>query len=156
MNDAATRPWFKDTLFVFVADHTSDGRGNTDLPREKFRIPMIIYSPENVKPAQVDVVASQIDVGPTLLALLNVSYTSRFFGQDIMTEGQHHPRALMSNYLTVGYLEGGVLVELSPKRQSRVRDSDGRVLAASDPRAQTSLRETIAYFQVASDVLKAP
>jgi len=154
MREAASHPWFKDTLFVFIADHTSEGRGRTDLPMEKFRIPLIIYAPEHVKPARVEEMASQIDVGPTLLALLNVSYTSQFFGQDILSEGQHHQRAVMANYLTVGHVEDGVMVELSPKQRSRILDDKGRVLPPDDPRGQSALHETIAHFQSASDVLK--
>jgi len=38
--------------------------------------------------ARIDTVASQIDVAPTVLALLNFDYVSRFFGQDILTEGR--------------------------------------------------------------------
>jgi len=155
MRRAATRPWFKDTMFVFVADHTSRGRGRTDLPMENYRIPLIFYSPNHVMPARVEALASQIDIGPTLLALLNVSYTSQFFGQDILTEGQHHQRALLANYLTVGYVEDNVLVELSPKRRSRILDAkSGSLLSKNDPRAQYVLRETIAHFQVATDVLR--
>jgi phosphoglycerol transferase MdoB-like AlkP superfamily enzyme len=152
---ASQRPWFKDTLFVFVADHTSEGRGRTDLPLKSYHIPMIIYSPAHVQPGVVDVMASQIDVGPTVLALLNASYTSHFFGQDILTEGRHHSRALFSNYLTVGHAEDGILVELSPKRSSRVIDlAAGKVIPASDPRAKPALFETIAHFQTTADLLK--
>ena len=153
---ASQRPWFNDTLFVFVADHTSEGRGRTDLPLKSYHIPMIIYSPAHIQPGVVDVMASQIDVAPTVLALLNASYTSDFFGQDILTEGRHHSRALFSNYLTVGHAEDGILVELSPKRASRVIDlSVGKVIPASDPRARPALFETIAHFQTTADLLKS-
>lgn len=156
MREAATRPWFKDTLFVFIADHTSRGRGRTDLPPENYHIPLIMYAPAHVAPRVVDTLASQIDVGPTILALLNASYTSRFFGQDILTEGAHHQRALMANYLTVGYMEKGLVVELAPKRRARVIDAaSGLVLPADDPLAMHRIREAIAHYQVAAQVLRA-
>jgi phosphoglycerol transferase MdoB-like AlkP superfamily enzyme len=151
---ASTHSWFKDTIFVFVADHTSVGRGRTDLPMENYHIPMIIYSPANIKPGVVDAVASQIDIGPTLLALLNVSYKSTFFGQDILTEGQHHRRALMSNYLAVGHEEDGILVELLPKQTVRVTDlKSGKTLSPEDVRRKDAVTETIAYYQLAADLL---
>jgi len=153
---ASQRPWFKDTLFVFIADHTSEGRGRQDLPMKSYHIPMIIYSPAHIRPGTVDVMASQIDVAPTLLALLNASYMSNFFGQDILTEGRHHGRALFSNYLTVGHAEGGVLVELSPKQTSRVIDlNTGKVIPSGDPRAAPALTETVAHFQTTADLLKS-
>jgi phosphoglycerol transferase MdoB-like AlkP superfamily enzyme len=154
MEEAASRPWFKNTLFVFIADHTSHARGRTDLPPENYHIPLIIYAPSLLSPQTIDAVASQIDVGPTILALLNVSYTSHFFGQDILTEGQHHQRALLANYLTVGHMEDGILVELSPKHRVRVLDSlTGQQLARDDPKSAASINETVAHYQVASGIL---
>jgi phosphoglycerol transferase MdoB-like AlkP superfamily enzyme len=154
MELAAKRAWFKDTLFVFIADHTSHARGRTDLPPENYHIPLIIYAPSLLSAQVIDAVASQIDVGPTILALLNISYTSHFFGQDILTEGQHHQRALMANYLTVGHMEDGILVELSPKQRARVLHSQtGQQLARDDPRRAASINETVAHYQVASDIL---
>jgi phosphoglycerol transferase MdoB-like AlkP superfamily enzyme len=152
---ASTHAWFKDTIFVFVADHTSVGRGRTDLPMENYHIPMIIYSPANVKPGVVDSVASQIDIPPTILALLNVSYKSTFFGQDILTEGQHHPRAFMSNYLAVGQEANGLLVGLHPKREIRVTDvQSGQKVPLEDARAKDAATDTIAIYQLASEMLK--
>ena len=155
MREAETRPWFKDTLFVFIADHTSHARGRTDLPPENYHIPLIVYAPGLLAPQTVDGVASQIDVGPTVLALLNISYTSRFFGQDILTEGRHHQRALMANYLTVGHMEDGILVELSPKRRARVLEAGtGREIPGSHPTAVSWIKETVAHYQIASDILR--
>jgi phosphoglycerol transferase MdoB-like AlkP superfamily enzyme len=152
---ASTHPWFKDTIFLFVADHTSIGRGRTDLPMENYHIPMIIYSPAHIKPAVIDTVASQIDIPPTLLALLNMSYKSTFFGQDILTEGQHHPRAFMSDYLTVGQEANGILTELLPKRKVRVTDlKAGQQLPLQDARAKDATADTIAVYQLASELLK--
>jgi phosphoglycerol transferase MdoB-like AlkP superfamily enzyme len=153
---AASHPWFKDTVFVFIADHTSNGRGKTDLPMPNYHIPMIVYSPTHIQPRVIDALSSQIDVGPTLLGLLNISYRSTFFGQDVLAEDPQVGRALMSNYLTVGLANDDVQVELSPKRTERVfARKSGQALAANDPRRETALDRAIAYFQLASDVLKA-
>lgn len=153
--EAARRAWFERTVFVFVADHTSNGRGRTDLPPENFHIPLVIYAPGLVPAGEVATLASQIDVAPTLLALLNVSYRSRFFGQDILTEGLSHQRAFMANYLTVGYMEAGMVVELSPKQRVRVVDAQtGELVSAANASAAELADEAIAYYQVAARVLK--
>ena len=73
IREAKTHKWFDDTLFIFIADHTSHGRGRMDLPPENYHIPMNIYAPKWIKPAQVDYVSSQIDVAPTVLSLPNMS-----------------------------------------------------------------------------------
>ena len=85
--------WFHDTVFVIVAEHTHKGRGRQELPPENYHIPLIFHAPAHIQPGRVDTLASQIDVAPTLLGLLDFSYRSRFFGHDILREGQRHPRA---------------------------------------------------------------
>jgi phosphoglycerol transferase MdoB-like AlkP superfamily enzyme len=127
LEQARTRPWFDQTVFVFVADHTHKGRGRQELSPEAFHIPMLVYAPSWLAPARVDTLASQIDVAPTLLGLMRVGYRSRFFGHDILREGRDHPRAFLAHYQTVGYLEPGRIVELRPNRRVRVLDAGSGV-----------------------------
>ena len=155
MAEAKTKPWFSNTLFVFVADHTANGRGRTDLPPENYHIPLIMVGPGWLSAGVVPQLASQIDVGPTILGLLQVPYTSHFFGQDILQEGKGHQRAFMANYLTVGYMQDGLVVELQPRRQVRVVDAlTGRTVPDDDPRSQTLIKEAVAYYQEATDLLR--
>lgn len=152
MQTARQQPWFKDTLFVFVADHTSHGRGRTDLPPENYRIPLIIYAPDFIQPQQIDYLASQIDLAPTLLGLLKIPYVSEFYGQDILLAAPHHQRAFMANYLTVGYLKNGKVIELMPKQTTRVIDAQTGAEQPADPAATD---EAIAYYQTAAARLNA-
>ncbi|MEZ5729597.1 MAG: sulfatase-like hydrolase/transferase [Burkholderiaceae bacterium] len=155
MAEARKRPWFGKTLFVFVADHTSHGRGRTDLPPEHYHIPMVIYGPGLVAPTVIATLASQIDVAPTVLALLKQSYRSQFYGQDILTEGPTHQRAFMANYQTVGYLEDGLVVELSPRNGVRVRKAEsGEIVSQDTPRVKTLVDEAVAWYQVAAAQLQ--
>lgn len=153
IREARGHAWFDDTVFVFVADHTSHGRGRMDLPPENYHIPMVIYGPKWIKPATIDYVASQIDVGPTLLSLLDFSYRSSFFGQDILKEGRHHQRAFMANYLTVGYMERGEIVELVPKRKVRVVNAKTGLLLPPSAAQRRLVDEAVSYYQVASDTI---
>jgi phosphoglycerol transferase MdoB-like AlkP superfamily enzyme len=152
---ARAKLWFDDTLFVIVADHCAASRGRTDLPLEGFHIPMIIYAPRHVAPVKIDALASQIDVAPTILALLDFSYVSRFFGQDILTDNTQHGRAFMANYQTIGHLEEGMLVELRPQRRVRVIDvASGRELPLTGE-ARHMADESIAYYQAASAAFRS-
>jgi phosphoglycerol transferase MdoB-like AlkP superfamily enzyme len=152
---ARGKPWFDNTLFVILADHCASSRGKTELPIDRFHIPMLIYAPRHVAPERVDQVASQIDLAPTLLALLGFSYESRFFGQDILTAGRENPRALLANYQTVGYLENGVLVELRPKGGYRIVDAASGKPLALDRVTGPVLDEAVSYYQVASDAFRS-
>jgi phosphoglycerol transferase MdoB-like AlkP superfamily enzyme len=150
IDEARKRPWFDDTVFVIVADHTHRGRGRTDLPIENYHIPMIVWSPRNVPPGRVETVASQIDVAPTLLGMLGFSYRSRFFGNDVLHDGSAHPRALMANYQTVGLYQDGVIIELKPNRRWRIVDAVTGEERKPDARGKELLAEAIGYYQVAS------
>ena len=147
---ARARPWFAHTLFAIVADHTHKGRGRTELPLENYHIPLVVYAPGKVAPGRVDAIASQIDVGPTLLGLLGFSYRSRFFGHDVLKEGAKNQRALFANYQTVGYYRDGIVVELKPKRRYRIVDADTGETRREDADSAALLDQAISYYQVAS------
>ena len=70
IEDAHAKPWFNDTLFVFIADHCAAVAGKSRLPVEKYHIPLIMYAPALLKPATFDLTMSQIDVVPTLLVAI--------------------------------------------------------------------------------------
>ncbi|MFZ3154332.1 LTA synthase family protein [Pseudomonas sp.] len=93
------KPWFKDTLFVFVADHTAGSAGKEDLPVANYHIPLFIYAPEHIEPREFTDVVSQIDLAPTLLGMLNIDYVSTFFGRNVLREDRTAGRALVGNYL---------------------------------------------------------
>jgi phosphoglycerol transferase MdoB-like AlkP superfamily enzyme len=151
---ARKHAWFDDTLFVIVADHTHKGRGRVELPIENYRIPMVVYAPRHVAPGRVDTIASQIDVAPTILGLLNWSYRSRFFGHDILRDGPAHPRALLANYQTVGYYEQGRVVELKPNARVRVVDAATGAEAPADALSAHLTDEAISYYQLASEAYR--
>ena len=151
VEQAQSRAWFRDTAFIFVADHTHKGRGQHDLPIENYHIPCIIYAPAHVKPQRVNMIASQIDVAPTLLALLNVSYNSKFFGHDILREGKTHERAFLANYQTVGYYENGRVVELKPNNRFSVTDATTGQQLPMDDTNRHLLDEAISYYQLAAE-----
>jgi len=69
MKKAEQADWFKDTIFVFVADHPLGKFGVTS-PLDRFHVPLLIYAPGRIKPGTNDVVASQLDLFPTLVDLL--------------------------------------------------------------------------------------
>ncbi|WPY01344.1 Alkaline phosphatase/LTA synthase family protein [Candidatus Trichorickettsia mobilis] len=111
---ARTHPWFANTIFVIVADHCAASAGKTDLPVEKYHIPLIIYAPEILQPTVIDHLASQIDIAPTMLglALPGYSYKTKFFGQDILQAPPN--RAFISTYQLLGFMKDDNLVILAP------------------------------------------
>ena len=113
---AKNKPWFNNTIFVIVADHCSTSAGKTELPLDKYHIPMIIYAPKIIKPKVVDKIASQIDIMPTLFSILNWSYKSKFYGADILSPS-FKQRALVGTYQKLGLYENNRLILLAPTKK---------------------------------------
>lgn len=151
IEQARDKPWFKDTLFVIVADHCASSAGKNDLQVERYRIPMVIYSPGHVQPGVVERLASQIDVAPTLLGLLNFSYETKFFGHDLLHTDGEHDRALLGNYQKLGHLSHDTLTLLAPKGEVQAYriDAHGNQQAGAALDRQHYL-DTVAYYQGAS------
>lgn len=114
---ARRKPWFEDTVFVFVADHCSSSAGREALNARQHHIPLMIYSPKHLDSRRIEALSSQIDVAPTLLGLLNFSYESRFFGHDILRAPVSAERAFIGNYQNLGLMREGSLIYLKPQRQ---------------------------------------
>jgi len=152
---AKQKPWFDNTIFLIVADHCASSAGKAKIPVDKYHIPAIVYAPKIVSPRKVDTLASQIDLVPTLLAMLGLQDEGHFVGRDILSMKPEEGRALLSTYQNLGYLKGDVMTVLLPKRkiESFKISADGRDAQAmpTDPRLA---EEAIAYFQGASILME--
>jgi phosphoglycerol transferase MdoB-like AlkP superfamily enzyme len=149
---ARSKPWFKDTVFVVTADHCASSGGIAALPTFRYHIPLWVYAPEQIEPARVDRLMSQVDIPPTLLGLLGFSYQSRFYGQDLFALEPGRERAFIGNYQKLGYLRNGRLVQLGPKRVAEEVipsfDADRpQPLVKADP---ILVSEAVDYYQTAS------
>ena len=113
---AKQQKWYKNTIFVIVADHCASSAGSTELPLDGYRIPCFIVA-DFITPKRIDVMMSQIDVMPTVFGLLNFNYTSKFIGQDVLKEG-YQPRAYIATYQDLGYLTPDKLTIISPLRKT--------------------------------------
>nr|QGT50674.1 alkaline phosphatase [uncultured Elusimicrobia bacterium] len=102
LNRAREDGWFDDTIFIFVADHTSGGPEDDSL-KNRFRIPLVVYAPKLFKPRRIDYVVSQMDIVPTLyrFAGLNPSYTA--FGRDLF-DGSSARAAIVSEGVNIGLI----------------------------------------------------
>ncbi|MFB9080490.1 LTA synthase family protein [Flavobacterium procerum] len=162
---AEKQPWYKNTVFVIVADHCASSAGKTELPLDKYRIPALIYSPD-MKPEKYTKLMSQIDLMPTLFGLLNFDYESKFFGQDVF-KPDYQPRALIATYQDLGFIKDNVLTILSPKQQikqfqlkldpNKNVSSECQIHYDEIPLKSQNINlvnETISYYQAASYVLK--
>ena len=150
------KPWFKDTVFVIVADHCSGSAGKTALPIKKYEIPLLIYAPEILKPQVVDRMMAQIDIAPTLLGLLGISYESSFFGRDMFAKiSEPAERSFIGTFQKLGYIEGDRLLILTPRKkmeQFRFNRADGKTEPM--PVDNDMLMNSLAHYQGSAYVYK--
>ena len=148
---AARHAWFDDTVFVIVADHCASSAGKSDVPINRYLIPMVIYAPRHIQPQTVDRLMSQIDIPPTLLGLLGFSYQSQFLGYDLFDLEPGRERAFVSTYQELGFMREGKLVVLRPgRRVSVVRPDPRDGSAAPVPPDPPLTEEAIAWYQTAA------
>lgn len=155
IDQARKKPWFDDTLFVIVADHCASAAGKTKLPVPGYHIPLILYAPAMLKPGRNDLLASQIDIPPTLLDVMGLPGDDHFFGQSVFEQRKGSRRAFISNYQELGYLKNDKLIVLGPKQRVETFsiDANGDASPATeDPRLRD---EAIAYYQSAFTAFKA-
>lgn len=118
ISDATHKSWFKNTVFIIIADHCASSAGSTSIPIDKYHIPCLIYSPNFIRPKVISTLCSQIDVMTTVMAMLRLHVKVRFTGQDIFSP-LYKPRAFMATYQDLGYLENDKLTVLSPVKKIR-------------------------------------
>ena len=150
---ARQEPWFKDTIFIIVADHCAGSARTVALPVKHYEIPLLVYAPGLIKPQRIDRMMSQIDIAPTILGLLHTNYTSKFFGTDILTNPTAPERAFIATYQRLGYIEGDRLLVLGPQKKAdyyRVTRDSGKT--ADLPPDDELLGNGLAYYQGSAHV----
>jgi phosphoglycerol transferase MdoB-like AlkP superfamily enzyme len=104
--------WYKNTLFVITADHVSSNvlfKDEYSL-RDQYSVPILFFDPSGeIKPGLDSVIASQIDIMPTVLARLGYSKKFVSFGCDVLNY-QTKPRTWNVTDDVYNYYEGDYLL----------------------------------------------
>jgi len=147
---AKEKPWFDNTVFIIMSDHCAASSGRWELDVKNYHIPAYIYNLPNQKPIKITKQCSQIDIFPTLFALLNWDYTSNLFGVNILEMQPEDERAFIGNYRKLGLLKKDSLMVLGDQKtttQYKWNKETNELLP--QPINLSFLEETTAYYQVA-------
>ena len=145
------KTWFENTVVIVVADHCASSAGKNEINVAKYHIPCLVYNLKgDYAIHSIDKQCSQIDVFPTLFALLGWTYESNFFGKNVLSD-DFHPRAFVGTYQKLGYLQSDSLLILSPQQKAETyllnNDKTELLPVAMD---SSLLVKAIAYYQTAS------
>ena len=90
--------WFRNTVFVFVADHVSSEKFSEEFRHSPadYRIFGFMYAPDSALFGEHRQVVSQIDIMPTLLGLMGYDKPYFAFGRDVF--GEHRDVPMAVNY----------------------------------------------------------
>ena len=128
----ANSPWYKDTLFIFTADHTS----KSYLPEYQdsigsFKVPILLYYPgssfsSDIHKLDLDEPVQHIDIFPTLQEIFNLNKSAPQISRSLLKTG---PRKVSL------YLDGQQL--LVEKKAKLILPTEGANPGGADPLLQT-------------------
>lgn len=115
---AKKEPYYKNTIFLVVADHNTRTYGKNLVPIHKFKIPGLIIGPNVPKGEKYNKLASQIDLGPSLLNLVGIKNINPMPGRDLFRLGADVPgRSIMQfNNINAFRIEDQVVI-LQPSKE---------------------------------------
>lgn len=120
-----------------------------------YELPLVVYAPKHVRPARVGTLTSQIDIAPTVLGLLHMSYDSVFFGRDVLLGDDGRPYALLSHNRDVALYRDQSLVVLGIQRAVAAyrynKIGNDQHLAERDPE---DIRDAASLYQTAYDLYR--
>jgi phosphoglycerol transferase MdoB-like AlkP superfamily enzyme len=150
--NAKSKPWFKNTVFIFVADHCANSAGKWEVNIDKHHIPAMIYNAD-LAPEKINKLVSQIDIMPTVFGYLNWNYTTSLYGKDIRLMQPNEERALLGNYRTIGFLQNNIFTEINDKKQCNQYDWNPfkKEMKTVKKQNEDLKKRTIANYQTASE-----
>lgn len=105
LSSAKNRNYFKNTIFVFVGDHGLEGDAHANYPAawtnqrlSEVHVPLLFYAPELLHPAVRKDVVSQIDILPSIAALLNIPVENTTLGRNIFSSSPREEIAFVMNH----------------------------------------------------------
>lgn len=146
---------FGPTIFVFVADHTSNARSDAFLGHA---IPFLLHA-DGVAPRELPGVYHHRDIAPTLLEMLGMPIPSGFQGRSLL--GATPPPAFADYFRSgaLGWVEGDTLVEVPITDPARAvawhwRDDPEQLMPL--PAGQVpagSVARALAFFRYSQELL---
>ena len=138
-NIAKNEKWFKNTIFIITADHTSPISFNKKYKNKigKYAIPLIIYSGDNSITGKNYNIVQQIDIMPTIFDLLN--YDKPFsFGKSMIKKSNWAIWYIQDKYFLItknGIIENKLenytsYSDWKLKKQNKINQQDVELLKA--------------------------
>lgn len=146
---ARTKPWYKNTVFIIIADHCASSAGKDEIDVANYHIPAFIVNMPEKHNQKIQKQCSQIDLWPTVFSLFNWHYESDFFGKDVLAS-DFEQRAFLGTYRKLALMKKEKVMILSDQKKQAFYDwnkTDNSLVKI--PMDKSFLQETIAWYQSA-------
>lgn len=143
--------YWKDTLFLIVADHDNRVYGNNLIPVEKFQIPGLILGAD-VTPSKISTLSSQIDLAPTVLSLMGISTCHPMVGRDFAKDSASPGRAYLQFDDYFALMEPQQITILKPDQNAVAAKYDEikKILTVSGDASDKDRKRALAHVQLPS------
>lgn len=146
---AKNKPWFKNTVFIIIADHCASSAGKDEIDVANYHIPAFIVNLPEYQNQKIKKQCSQIDIFPTFFSLLHWNYESDFFGNNILAS-TFEERALLGTYRKLVLMKKDQVMVLSDqKKQNFYKWNKLDNSLNTIPLEMSFLNETISWYQTA-------
>lgn len=156
--EARKHDWYRNTVFVVMADHGARVYGAAQIPLYSYEIPFLILAP-GVEPRKIESLTGQIDLAPTVMGLLGLPYEAPFFGRDVLHYPDEHRVLPFNHNQKIALLRDNELAILglrasaesvSHRKDPTLPPKERDVYAPLPPDA-TLIDLATAYYQIAAD-----
>ncbi len=106
MKKMRKKPYFRNTLFVFLGDHSKTLHRELPFDYRKSFVPALFYAPKYIAPSKISRLSNQMDIAPTILGVLDVDYEASFWGKDLRRTSSTKDYAFIVRNSKFGYLQG--------------------------------------------------
>lgn len=115
---AKKEPYYKNTIFLVIADHNTRTYGKNLVPINKFHIPALLIGPNVPRGVDYAKLCSQIDIAPTVFNFIGMDIINPMPGRNLMklpatTKG----RAIMQFHNNNAFRVGNEVVILQPSKE---------------------------------------
>lgn len=126
---AKKEPWYKNTIFVLVADH-----GNTiayDEYRKEFMkntVPIVFFSPDQKYVGVNNDWAQQIDIYPTLMDMIGYQKPFRSWGRSLLNDKQVAPFVIKYGSNMYQFMSGNYICTFDGKKATGFYDKNDKAM----------------------------
>lgn len=153
---AEKMPWFTNTIFVLVADHTNQvGYPEYEKSINRFSVPILFYSPNskyNLK-GEVTEPAQQMDIYPTLADLMGYNKKIRSWGRSLVSGKKEDYMIINSDSINEQFMIGNYIYLFNGKEVTGIYTIDDRGLEKNllnkmdNPEIQKGILLSKAWYQ---------